>query len=243
MNKKIDHNAVAARYNSLSVIWTEDDKWHLKTKERIDKFIKSVFHKLSNSNSFKILNAGSAGYSYGLEEKNILHVDIADKHVAHLSNGIVANVEDLPLQNEQYDMVICVGSVLNYCDPIKVINEFSRVLKKKSYIILEFESSKTFEIIGEPQFNQNAAIVETIFGEGETEKLWYFSEKYIKRIMKSNNFYPILRRRTHIISPLFLKWGINENEAVKWSILDGVLSFIPFLNRFCSNVIYLFQRS
>lgn len=74
---------------------------------------------------------------------------------------------DLPFAENSIDNILCVGSVLNYCDAIAAISEFNRVLKYNGHLILEYESSWGFEYIGilsvpydmypfcKPQINRN----------------------------------------------------------------------------------------
>ena len=241
---KINPDDVAKRYNDLETIIDDDDKWHLITKDNIREFIQRSLSKLSHSDKFYILNAGSAGYSYGLAEDRILHVDISDKHISHLSNSIVANIENLPLKDQEFDLVICVGSVLNYCDPFKVIEQFSRLLKPKGYIILEFESSYTFELVFKKGFNQSAVFIETFFdAHGDKEQIWYFSEKYIRNILNSYDFSVINRKRFHIISPLVYRLTKKATFSSQFSSFDSICSCIPWIRNFCSNAIYLLQKN
>src|ERR1700741_728257 len=93
---------IAERYNSLSVIVDDDDKWHLITKSKINAFIHSVLKDLPGAGNFKILNAGSGGFSYGLNESNTLHVDLAGKHLTNVSNSLIADIQNLPLADEQF---------------------------------------------------------------------------------------------------------------------------------------------
>ncbi len=241
---KIDPTDVAKRYNSLDIIIDDDDKWHLRTKNTISDFIHSSLEKISESKKYKILNAGSAGYSYGLPEDNMLHVDVADKHISHLSNSLVANIEKLPLPDKEFNMIICVGSVLNYCDPIPVMNEFSRVLKDGGYLILEFENSYTFELLFKKGFNQNAVFIETFFdAHGDKEKIWYYSEKFISELIDSYQFKELDKRRVHILSPLIYRLTNNASLSASFSGMDKICSGIPGLRRFCSNVIFLYQKN
>jgi SAM-dependent methyltransferase len=138
---RIDPAEVAKRYNALKIIIDADDKWHLATEKVMSDFIHASIEIIPNFESLKILNAGSAGNSFGLKENNMIHVDVANKHIAHLPNSVVADIASLPFENNSFDLIICVGSVLNYCDPLRVIDEFQRVLKANGYLIIEFENS------------------------------------------------------------------------------------------------------
>lgn len=240
---KIDPKEVAKRYNALDIIIDDDDEWHLRVKQAIKKFIHEQLNVIPDYASLKILNAGSAGYSYGLNENNITHVDVADKHISHLKNAIVADVANLPLKDGTFDGIICVGSVLNYCDPIDVMKEFARVLKPNGFIILEFECSKTFELLFKKGFNNSAVYIETFFdAHGDKERIWYFSEKYINRLAKSYGFTIKKRTSFHILSPLVYRMTQKETFAAKFSSLDKFCSVIPGLNKFGSNIICLLDR-
>jgi SAM-dependent methyltransferase len=233
---------IAERYNSLSIIIDEDDKWHLTTKERIHSYIHSTLRNLPEAANLKVLNAGSGGFSYGLKENNILHVDLAGNHLSNLPNSLVADIQNLPLNDEQFDLILCVGSVLNYCDPIRVAKEFSRVLKKGGYLILEYENSHTFELLFKKGFNNSAVYVETFFdAHGDKESIWYFSEKYINRLYASFQFEKITQERFHIISPLIYRLTGKANFSSSFAKWDGFLSRIPVIKRFSSNVIELFR--
>lgn len=235
----IDPKKVAKRYNDLEIIIDNDDEWHLATKKSISTFLHKTIESLSNANNAKILNAGSAGYSYGLDEMNMTHVDVADKHLVHLRNAVVASIDKMPFSNEQFDLIICVGSVLNYCDPIAVMKEFSRVLKTNGHIILEFEQSRTFELLFKKGYNQSALFVETFFdAHGDKEHIWYFSEDYITRLIASHGWHIKAIERFHILSPLFFRLTRDSSFAARFSKWDKILSYIPWFRKLSSNVIY-----
>lgn len=229
-------------YNNIETIWDTEDKWHLYTKKRIHTFIQRTLKKtIDYSSDLEVLNAGSAGYSYGLSEDNILHIDIANLKIAHLKNSIIGDIQQMPINKKTFDIIICVGSVLNYCDAMKVFSEFDRVLKENGYIILEFENSKTLEIFGKPPYNKKATIVETFY-KGKGEKLWLFSEKYIDELANLYNFKIIQKERFHILSPLVYRITKKEHIAAKFSFFDNVLSFLPFLGKNSSNIILLLNK-
>ncbi|QQL50259.1 class I SAM-dependent methyltransferase [Mucilaginibacter ginkgonis] len=238
--KEISLEAVAEKYNHLEIIWDEKDKWHTHTKAMINAFIKKVLITF-DIKEWKILNAGSAGYSYDLEEKNILHVDIAAKRLENLKNSLVADIQKIPLRDQQFDLIICVGSVINYCDPPAVLKEFKRLLKTDGKMILEFENSYTLELIGKKSFNRKAVIVNSFYN-GESEKVWFFSEKYILELAALYNFTLVETFRCHILSPLIYRIFKNEQFAAKFAKLDSILRDLPILNKFSSNTICLFTQ-
>ena len=183
---KIDLLEVSKTYNSIEEIWDFNDKWHWVTHEMIKSFIWKSLNMIPDSKNFKILNAGSAGNSYEISEENMVHLDIAQNKIIHLSNSILSNIEDIPIKSNMFDLILCVGSVINYCDPIRVFYEFNRLLNNNGYIIIEFESSCTFELLGKRKFNKNIVLTDTFYN-GSVERLWYYAEKFIKGIVLNYN--------------------------------------------------------
>jgi ubiquinone/menaquinone biosynthesis C-methylase UbiE len=236
--KGINLEDVAKKYNRLDKIWDDNDKWHLWTKSAIDRFVKKSLDHVGGCKGLRILNAGSAGYSYNIPEENILHVDIARDKIAHLPNSIVADIHNLPLREVDFDLILCVGSVINYCDPVQVVQEFERVSKKGGYLILEFENSFTLELVGTRDFNKRVVLVKS-FHNGEPEKLWYFSENYIKELAKLAGYRIVLVDRIHILSPLIYRITHNETTAAMFARWDGFCSRIPLVRQFSSNSMFL----
>jgi SAM-dependent methyltransferase len=237
---KIDLEEVAKKYNFIPEIWIKDDKWHLKTHKMIYNFIWDFTNKVDNFNNMKVLNAGSAGYSYGLKEDNIIHIDIAKNKILNLKNSVYGNIENTNFDDNQFDLIICVGSVINYCDPIKVIGEFKRILHPRGWIILEYESSFTFELIGKTDFNKKATLIETFYNKSK-EIIWYYSESFMKDIINSFKLEITRKKNCHILSPLIFRMFRKENFASYFCFFDLFLSYVPLLNKFSSNNIYLIK--
>ncbi|MDE6063654.1 MAG: class I SAM-dependent methyltransferase, partial [Lachnospiraceae bacterium] len=140
---KLDQDKIKSFYNSVTDVWGIDDPWHEYSKKVISSFIK---HKDIFRNSV-VLNAGSAGNSYGIECNLMYHVDIADEKIKNIDNAVIASIEKMPFNDLFFDNILCVGSVLNYCDALTAISELARVLKPNGNLILEFESSWGFEYL------------------------------------------------------------------------------------------------
>lgn len=242
MNNRINHQETAARYNSLTTITDDDDFWHVRTKNEIRRYIQAFSYKNHQLIQHKILNAGSAGDSYGLQEENMMHVDVASRHIAHLPNSVVCNIENLPFEAKEFDLIICVGSVLNYCDPILVMKEFSRVLKEGGKLILEFESSRTFELLFTKSYGQSAVFVETFFDpHGDKEMIWYFSDDYIFELASTYGFTKIQSKAFHILSPLVYRLTNHPHFSSYFSKLDDICRRIPWVKRNASNLIATFE--
>ena len=152
---KIDTKKIAEFYNNIESVWDEKDPWHQYSKSFIQEKI-----SLINWGSYsRILNAGSAGNAYGIDENKTIHVDIAEAKIAGKNNAYVASVESMPFKDNYFDAIICVGSVINYCDLVTTIKEFARVLNNEGILILEYESSFGFEYYNEDYYMSNACIV------------------------------------------------------------------------------------
>ncbi len=232
---------VRKRYNEINEIWSEDDKWHYKTFKQIRKFIDGIFEK-SITQKQVILNAGSGGNSYGFDEEMLTNIDVAESKNYHYKNFIQSSIEKIPIENKQFDAIICVGSVLNYCDPIKVLNEFNRLLTLNGKMVLEFESSNTFELLGTENFNKRVVLAKTFYA-GNQEIIWYYSEDYIREVLTLLDLKVTKYKRWHILSPLINRIIKSPNISSYFSNVDFIFRRIPYINRLCSNVIFLIERN
>ena len=140
---KLNQEKIKSFYNGVSDVWGSHDPWHDYSQKVITSYIKrtDIFR-----NSI-VLNAGSAGNSYEIECDLMYHVDIADEKIKNIDNAVVASIENMPFENMFFDNILCVGSVLNYCDALSALSELSRVLKTNGNLILEYESSWGFEYL------------------------------------------------------------------------------------------------
>lgn len=233
--QKIDLNEVAKKYHSRQQIWEPNDKWHLYNHEKIGQFLNQINLKDSLQNKL-ILNAGSGGQGYDLPENNMYHFDLVDVNIKDKKNYSIGNIESLPYANGFFDMVLCVGEVINYCDAFKSIHEFSRVLKMGGELILEYESSRTLELIFRKEFNTSSVITQTFF-QGRPEMLWYYSENYINSILNEVGMEIVKIERFHILSILVYRITQSSNFSVKFATLDAIARNIPGIKGCASNVI------
>jgi ubiquinone/menaquinone biosynthesis C-methylase UbiE len=231
---------ISDQYNNLSQIWQESDKWHCVTHKMIQQFIQKETNKINLSQA-KILNAGSAGNNYCLSDQNVIHIDLAEKKLKNCKNAIVGSIENIPNYNNSFDIIVCVGSVINYCDPVKVLQEFSRTLKPGGTLILEFENSHTLELILKTGFNKKAVLTDTFYNH-KSERIWYFSETFIKEILSEMHFKITSIKRCHILSPLIYRFIKNESLSSFFSKFDPLSRIIPGLNKFSSNTILIAHK-
>ena len=198
---KIEIEDVKELYNNMEEIWPQNDPWYNYTQKKIHYFLKKWSSKLKFTKKTKILNAGSGGNTYGIVG-NHTHIDISEKHLAGVENAIVASVENMPLDSNLFDSCICVGSVINYCDLNMAIAEIDRVMKKGGILFLDFDQSKSFEFIGTKHYNSNIDIIKT-FNSGYEDKIWIYSEKYVRNTLAAHNFKVIKKKYYHTIRKIY----------------------------------------
>jgi ubiquinone/menaquinone biosynthesis C-methylase UbiE len=232
---KLDIDNIKNFYNEINNIWPTKDKWHTYTKKTIHEFIRVISKKYSlHSNHLKILNAGSAGEEYSVSCTHY-HVDIANEKLKNIPNSYITSIENLPFENNFFDICICVGSVINYCDALQTISEFARVLKENGVLILEFESSESFEFLFDIPFGKSAYIIKTFYVDSE-QLIWVYSKKYIKNILESFGFSIKIVKEFHIVSALIYRITRNANFSSKFSVLDKILGK-TLLRKYACNII------
>ena len=237
---KVDISEVKKLYDEMETIWPESDLWHTYTHNFIKKYLKRELFNLKPTCETKILNAGSAGNTYNVMGEHY-HVDISYNRISHLKNSVEASIEALPHQSNFFDGCICMGSVINYCDAIQSIFEFSRVLKSGAFLVIDFEQSRSFQFLFSKEFNKKATIINT-FNSGEIDKLWVYSPNYIFSILNEAGFVVKRKEFFHILSPFVYKITKNENKASYFSKLDKFAKYIPLLKKCSCNVIITCQK-
>lgn len=228
---KLNQEKIKSFYNNVSNVWGNHDPWHEYSQEVIISYIK---HKDIFKNSI-VLNAGSAGNSYGIKCHTMYHVDIANKKLENVDNAVIASIEKMPFGDSFFDNILCVGSVLNYCDALTALSELSRVLKPNGNLILEYESSWGFEYLHKNCYKKDAYIITTEYIEKEHSQ-WLYSPKYIKNILKTCNFNIIENYPFHISDGLFSKI-LDDRTAINYVKIDKLLYKFPFFKEHGNNII------
>lgn len=225
----LDPKAIADFYNNIENVWGNNDQWHLYSYSVIEKQLKKIHFK---ENAI-ILNAGSAGNTYGIDSSNMYHVDIAKNQLKDVKNSYIASIESMPFKDNFFDYVICVGSVINYCDAIAAIHEMSRVLKPGGTMILEYESSLGFEYYGKECYGKDASVISVMY-LGFQHKQWLYSPNYIKNALYSAHIKILRDYRYHIIDGITFRW-LGEDLAIKLLPIDTFFRLIPPLSKRSNN--------
>ena len=128
------------------------------------------FFELGHRKDVIVLNAGSGGSDYGIPV-SMTHYDLMALPSIPSGKFIQGDVEQMPFSDGSFNAVLCVGSVLNYCDPTRCLSEISRVLAPGGFAILEYERSGSAEYIWQRGFASSAARFVTFFGR-ESTHVW-----------------------------------------------------------------------
>lgn len=239
-NNFLNKEDIAKMYNEMDEIWPDDDKWYNFTHNCVVKYIDSQKQLMNLTEKSLVLNLGSGGNEYNIDGIHY-HVDIAEEKIRHCKNYFVSTAENIPFNNDFFDGGICVGSVINYCDPFAVISEISRTLKLGGYFIIDFEQSESWQFYGLKEYKNDATII-TSFNSGYEDRIWIFSLDYIVRILKTYSLKIVNIKRFHLLSPLLYRITKDENKSAKFAKFDSFLKLVPCIRNKSCNIILTVQK-
>jgi SAM-dependent methyltransferase len=237
---RLDLSAVRARYDDLA-FFSNIDPWHLFTAAEVRREVASRWASLPTGPNHIILNAGAGGNDLGLDPPATINLDISPSRISSMLNPIVASIEALPLSDGCIDTLICVGSVINYCDAAAAIGEFGRVVRPSGALILEFESSFSAELITQEAFGRSAAVAETFYANQE-EAVWVYSPSNIRNLLHAASFTVIQSVPIHILSPWALLLSRRAHLATSIARLDRFVRGAPLLTRWASNHLFFCEK-
>lgn len=226
----VDLNEVKKFYNATPEIWAADDQWHQWSLRQLQRYLNGITFSSQDS----VLNAGSGGNSYNISCGEMVHVDVAEKKLEGIPNAVVSSVESMPFPDARFDGIVCVGSVINYCDAGAVIAEFSRLSKPGAVLVLEFESSGGFEYRKSACYKESATVV-TVQFQGSAHTQWLYSVPYIKSLLKAYRFSIQDVFPYHICSAFALSSNGQEEKSVKFARFDTLARRIPLLAAHANN--------
>lgn len=230
-DKRLIYTKAIENYNN-NTPWPIDDPWHKVTYKKLYTYVNNWI--LNNSKAKDIiLNAGSGNTEY-TTESSIIYLDIIEDYIKKYENHIVSSIDNIPLEELSVDIIICVGSILNYADVQKSISEFSRILKTNSTLIIEFERSNSAEFLFTKNYSKTIFSKEYSYNK-QTHYLWLYNEYFIRKLLNYYGFEIKKTYRYHSISSLLNRIGITEKIASKFAILDSLIA--PFSYFIAHNVI------
>ncbi|MCR5636232.1 MAG: class I SAM-dependent methyltransferase [Clostridiales bacterium] len=208
----------------------------MMTTEYIDKYVNRIVGNL-DSNAV-LLNAGSGGKCYNTAAKQI-HLDLAENTLQYIENAVVGNIIDMPFDSETFDCVICVGTVINYCEVDKAIREINRVSKNNALLILEYERSASGLVPKHMRNTDCLMFLHTYFNEPHKNLL--YSDSYIRKLMLVNGYSIKNTNKFNTTIPWMERFA-TERIAHRMTILEPLLRSLPFINKYSHNEIMICEK-
>ncbi len=231
VSREMSEAEVIELYNKTENVWPKD-KWHQNRKIAIHRHVSKILY---NSNNAFVLNIGSAAETYCTYDR-IINLDISYQKVAQLKNAICASAQSLPFIDESFDISICVGSTINYCDAYTVISEIYRTTRTGGLVILEYNTTNSGEFIFTEKYKKLVDLQYIDYGNNEVETIKLFSNSYVKHIMKTLGLQIIEIKYINVMSS-FLKKYSSPDLYIDWAQkLDPLLQYHMIGGSFSSNV-------
>src|ERR1019366_2593852 len=203
------------------------DAWHAYAQRVVHSTTKEWFQRYGRGRGTRFLNAGSGGSDYGIAEP-MTHLDLFESRIAHLNQRLVGDIARIPATDNTFDVVLCVGSVVNYADPLLAIREFSRVLRKGGLLVIEYERSASFEYLSRNGFSRGCCRMETFYGNAATH-VWVYGDGFMDGLLAASGFERITETRFHALSSIALALSKSPAFATRFTFGDRTLAQIwPF---------------
>lgn len=170
-----------------------------------------------------------------------VNIESTEERVTTVAQPFSASI-GLPIGDDSVDVAMCIGSTVNRCDVAALIGELGRVVRPGGYLFLEFESSRSAELLFQKAFGRSATIAETIHDD-PGEARWVYSFTYINNLLRAINFR--VRRKTaiHVFSPWARLFSGNEWLSGVIGRLDWISKVVPALTRWGSSQLVVCQKS
>lgn len=212
--------SASARYAAGDQIWSSSDKWNTWKRRGIERYCRQEL-KVAAPHA-AILNAGSGSHRYQWLPDRAVNLDRFPAQVMHLPNPVVGELEALPFDDAAFDLVVCVGSVLNYASAIEAIAELARVLKPGGMLVLHYETSNSAEHFGTKLWGRDVAPLRTI-NNGKPDMVWVYSRTFMRRAITRNGIAIVREQGFHIGSAVLLRMGLSQQLAAPAAGLDRLL--------------------
>jgi SAM-dependent methyltransferase len=240
MNDRRTQSAIVRRsasnlYGKGQKIWDSSDRWNTHKKERIERF---VLETNDPDKSASVLDAGAGNTIYSWMPQKRVSTDRFYSQLANKRDAVVCDLEMLPFGDESFDLVFCIGAVINYVSALEAINELSRVTKSGGRLYLHFESSSSFEQLGRSSWNASAHLHNTI-NASRADNIWIYSPEFIYQALRATRFTIVKTESFHILSALLLRLGFSQNRAALGGLIDHG-SF--FIRKFADDIIVLAEK-
>jgi SAM-dependent methyltransferase len=224
-------------YGSKQADWPPPaDGWNDYKFARMEHFVLDTGSHLLPGHS-RILDAGCGIGVYDWMPPRAVNLDLFASQVRGRPNALVADVERLPFADQSFDLIFCLGSVLNYVSAAKALGELARVAAPSAWLYLHFETSSSFEHLFKAGWNAPSFLSKTVNAARE-DHVWIYAPRYVFELLDGLGFAIRDTARFHVLSSLACKCGVPQRIAHKAARLDPV---VPWLNFFADDVMVLAQ--
>ncbi len=234
MDHKVHVRRSAAKhYEDGSRIWDPSDKWNETKRLHIEEFCAPIVSRIEVS-ADQTLNAGAGSHRYTWLPMDAFACDRFEKQLRGYENGVCCELENLAFEDARFELVVCVGSVLNYTSAFEAISEMSRVLKVGGHLLLHFECSDSLEHIGTRKWKKDVEVTHTM-NNGSRDTVWIYSRDFVRRSLERSSFSIVKESSFHILSSLMLRLGLSQDRSARFSRFDGHLRFLA---KFSDDVVF-----
>lgn len=234
---------IRKKYNDIGEIWDQADRWHDWSKRQIDQAMTAVLAEFQETatSSDLIVDVGSGGNAYRSSACRCVDVDIAEARLKDCELGVCASAELLPLAANISNLTICVGPVVNYCSLEEALQEFGRIAKPDSWLVLHVELSNSWEFFGKRSYRADAAFVSTFY-KG-VEQYWVYSDNFVRRSLRSFGFEIVRVHYFHILSSLLFRLTNSANFSARLARADAAFRGLSKIGAIADSAIYVCRRT
>jgi SAM-dependent methyltransferase len=238
--RELPKSRVRAGYAQLSEIWPESDPWHRHTSKQLHHAVQRLLKDRIRIGDL-VLDVGAGDSEHALDDARVMRLDISEKFLRAETLGLVADAERLPFADASVDHIICVGSVVNYCDPVAAVAQFARVLRPKGLLLLQFESSTSAEYLWRSEYGHATILVTTSY-QGRPENLWLYRPSFMRSLLSASGFSLLRDEGVHMLTALLYRLAPNERFATTVAPLDGILGLGRPLRAIACDRLFLAQK-
>jgi len=175
-----------ALYSDGQKIWDPSDAWNVHKRTGIEAFaFRYCLEILSGAES--VLNVGAGSDLYSWLPPCTINSDLYFEQVRRLPRAVVGDVGQLPFFSSTFDVIVCVGSVLNYASLLEALAEIHRCVRLGGHAIIHFESSNSFEHWFSMHWNRAITLVSTV-NAGREDKIWVYSPRFVLGTLENLGF-------------------------------------------------------
>lgn len=218
--------AAEKRYASGADIWASEDRWNAHKRAGIERICRSELGDI-DSNA-RVLNAGAGSHRYSWMPAQAINLDRFAAQAANLPNAVVGDLEALPFPDGEFDLIVCVGPVINYTSAMESITELCRVLRTGGRLILHYETSNSAEHLFTRRWRAPVAVLPTL-NNGEADTVWVYSNAFVERALRRNQIEIMRRHAFHIASSALLRLGFSFDAAARAAAFDRMMKPFRFL--------------